>query len=181
MSDDSIYNGIDRKITKYYTPFILYNIPKLLSEYKNFTRRKLYEIYSKYKDLISLSYAKNKSDFILESGVDFHTFWKCVEQLSNEKEKFVKKIYNQINRSKLCVLNMQDFLRGMYFIQNSELTEKLELFLKALDISGKGVISYEEAVDISKESILRNLEENNKDANKNILVLNDYIQEYIKK
>lgn len=173
MSDDSIYNGIDRKITKYYTPFILYNIPKLLSEYKNFTRRKLYEIYSKYKDLISLSYAKNKSDFILESGVDFHTFWKCVEQLSNEKEKFVKKIYNQINRSKLCVLNMQDFLRGMYFIQNSELTEKLDLFLKALDFSGKGSINFNEAVEICKSSIKRNLTDKKEESNDNVYALNE--------
>ena len=173
MFEDSVYNGIDRKITKYYTPFILYNIPKLLSEYKNFTRRKLYEIYTKYKDLVALSYAKNKTDFILESGVDFHTFWLCVEQLSNEKEKFVKKIYNQINRSKLCVLNMQDFLRGMYFIQNSELTEKLDLFLKALDFSGKGSINFTEAVEICKSSIKRNLTDKKEESSDNVYALNE--------
>jgi len=173
MFEDSVYNGIDRKINKYYTPFILYNIPKLLSEYKNFTRRKLYEIYTKYKDLISLSYAKNKTDFILESGVDFQTFWLCVEQLSNEKEKFVKKIYNQINRSKLCVLNIQDFLRGMYFIQNSELTEKLDLFLKALDFSGKGSINFNEAVEICKSSIKRNLTDKKEESTDNIYALNE--------
>ena len=173
MFEDSIYNGIDRKITKYYTPLILYNIPKLLSEYKNITRRKLYEIYTKYKDLVSLSYAKNKTDFILESGVDFHTFWFCVEQFSNEEEKFVKKIYNQINRSKLCVLNMKDFLRGMYFIQNSELTEKLDLFLKALDFSGKGSINFTEAVKICKSSIKRNLTDKKEESSDNVYALNE--------
>jgi len=170
---DSAYNGIDRKINKYYTPFILYNIPKLLSEYKNCTRRKLYEIYAKYKDLISLSYAKNKTDFILENGVDFHTFWLCLEQLSNEKEKFVKKIYNQINRSKLCVLNKQDFMRGMYYLQNSELTKKLDLFLKALDFSGKGSINFNEAVEICKSSIKRNLTDKKEERADNVYALNE--------
>ena len=60
----------------------------------------------------------------------------------------------------------------MYFIQNSEITEKLELFLKSLDISGKGEINFKEAIEISKESILRNLVDQNID-NKDNLVLNE--------
>ena len=173
---DSFYYAVDKNVNKYYPPFILYNIPKLISEFKNYTRRRLYEIYMKYKDLVVMSYTKNKSNFILKSGVDFDTFWTCVEQLSTEKKKFVEKIYNQINRSKLCVLNMQDFLRGMYFIQNSEITEKLDLFLKALDISGKGVITYKEAIQICKDSIQRNLSEKNQDNENNIFALNELSQ-----
>ena len=176
ISNNSFYNSVDNKIKKYYTTFILYNIPKLLSEFKNYTRHRLYEIYTKYKDLVVMSYCKNKTDFILKSGVDFDTFWYCVEQLSDEKKKFVEKIYNQINRSKLCVLNMKDFLRGMYFVQNSEITEKLDLFLKALDISGKGVINYKEAVDICKEAIQRNLSDKNQDNENNIYALNELSQ-----
>ena len=176
ISDNSFYNSVDNKIRKYYTTFILYNIPKLLSEFKNYTRHRLYEIYTQYKDLVVMSYCKNKTDFILKSGVDFDTFWYCVEQLSDEKKKFVEKIYNQINRSKLCVLNMEDFLRGMYFIQNSEITEKLDLFLKALDISGKGVINYKEAVDICKEAIQRNLSDKNQDNENSIYALNELSQ-----
>jgi hypothetical protein len=52
-------------VNKFYNPFILYNIPKLLCEFKNFTRKRLYELYSKYKDLITMSYSKNKSKFIV--------------------------------------------------------------------------------------------------------------------
>ena len=173
---NSFYNTINKNVTKYYTPFILYNIPKLLSEFKNYTRHRLYEIYTQYKDLVVMSYAKNKSDFILKCGVDFDTFWYCVEQLSDEKKKYVEKIFNQINRSKLCVLNMKDFLRGMYFIQNSEITEKLDLFLKALDFSGKGVITYKEAVEICKDSIQRNLSEKKQYTENNIYALNELSQ-----
>lgn len=173
---NSFYNTIDKKVSKYYTPFILYNIPKLLSEFKNYTRHRLFEIYTQYKDLIVMSYAKNKNDFILKCGVDFETFWYCVEQLSDEKKKYVEKIYNQINRSKLCVLNMNDFLRGMYFIQNTEITEKLDLFLKALDFSGKGVITYKEAVEICKDSIQRNLSEKKNYSENNLYALNELSQ-----
>ena len=176
MKYDSFYSCIDKNVTKYYTPFILYNIPKILSEFKNFTRYRLFEIYTKYKDLVCMSYAKNKSDFILESGIDFDTFWKCVEQLSDEKKKYVEKIYNQINRSKLCVLSMQDFLRGMYFIQNTDITEKLDLFLKALDFSGKGVVTYKEAVEICKDAIQRNFSEKSKDSINNAYALKELSQ-----
>ena len=173
IKNSHFYHCIDKNVTKYYTPFILYNIPKLLSEFKNYTRRRLYDIYVQYKDLVVMSYAKYKSDFILKCGVDFDTFWFCVEHLSDEKKKFVEKIYNQINRSKLCVLNMQDFLKGMYFIQNSEITEKLDLFLKALDISGKGVITFQEAVEICKDAIQRNLSEKKESSDNDIYALNE--------
>jgi len=168
-----VYYNIDKNVDKYYGHFILYNIPKLLKEYKSYTRRRLYEVFAQYKDLISFSFSMSKSEFILKNGVDFQTFWNCIEELAEERESFAKKLFKQINTSPSSLLNAEDFIRGMYFIKNSELTEKLELFLKALDISGKGVISYDEAVEISKESILRNLEENNKDVNKNKLVLNE--------
>lgn len=168
-----VYYNIDKNVDKYYGHFILYNIPKLLKEYKSYTRRRLFEVFTQYKDLISFSFSINKSEFILKNGVDFQTFWNCIAELAEERESFAKKLFKQINTSPSSLLNVEDFIRGMYFIKNSELTEKLELFLKALDISGKGVISYDEAVDISKESILRNLVENNKDVSKNILVLNE--------
>ena len=49
---DPFYHNLARDVNKYYNPLILYNIPKLLKEFKNFTRKRIYELYSKYKDLI---------------------------------------------------------------------------------------------------------------------------------
>ena len=156
---DPFYYNMHRNINKYYNPFVLYNIPKLLSEFKNFTRKRLYELYSKYKDLITMSYSKNKSKFILQNGVDFETFWQCIENFATEKKEFATKIYNQINRREICFLSLEDFLTGMYYMQNSDLTKKLDIFLKMLDKTGKGSISFNEAVTICKESIQRNFGE----------------------
>ena len=96
---------------------------------------------------------------ILQNGVDFDTFWRCIDTFSDEKKEFVTKIYNQINRREICFLSMEDFLSGMYYMHNSDLTRKLELFLKMLDKSGKGSISFNEAVEICKESIQRSFGE----------------------
>ena len=166
------YHNLDRNVLKYYNPLILYNIPKLLSEFKNFTRKRIYELYARYKDLITMSYSKYKNKFILENGVDFDTFWRCTDNLSNEKKEFATKIYNQINRREVCFLNMQDFLSGMYYMKNSDLSKKLDLFLKMLDVSGKGSISFNEAVVICKESIQRSFGEKGDDENRDQTALN---------
>ena len=41
----------------------------------------------------------------------------------------------------------------MYYIQNTDLKEKLDLFLKALDESGKGVLNYNEVIKICKKRL----------------------------
>ena len=162
LNNNFDYN-VDKNVNKYYAYFILYNIPKLLKEYKNYTRQTLFEVFTQFKDLMALSFSLNKNKFILKNGIDFNTFWNCVEELTDEREKFARKLFTQINKSNSSVLNIEDFIKGMYFIQNSEITEKLELFLKSLDISGKGEINFKEAIEISKESILRNLVVDNQD------------------
>ena len=170
--NDHFYYNMNRNISKYYNPFILYNIPKLLSEYKNFTRKRLFELYAKYKDLITMSYAKHKNKFILQNGVDFETFWKCMETFSNEKKEFANKLYNQINRRDMYFLNMDDFISGDYYMHNSDLSKKLDLFIKMLDSSGKGSISFKDAVSICKESIQRNFGEKEPNANPDETALN---------
>ena len=165
-------HNVDKNVNKHYAYFVLYNIPKILKEYKNYNRQRLFEIFTQFKDLMALSFSLNKNEFILKNGIDFHTFWNCVEELTDEREKFAKKLFTQINKSNSSVLNIEDFIKGMYFIKNSEITEKLELFLKSLDISGKGEITFKEAMEISKESILRNLADNNMN-DKDNLVLNE--------
>ena len=67
---------------------------------------------------------------------------------------------------------MQDFLSGMYYMKNSDLSKKLDLFLKMLDVSGKGSISFNEAVVICKESIQRSFGEKGDDENRDQTALN---------
>ena len=76
---------------------------------------------------------------------------------SIEKERFVEKLFKQINSTKTSLLSIKDFFKGNYYIQNTDLKEKLDLFLKALDESGKGVLNYNEVIKICKDAIRRNL------------------------
>ena len=165
-----IYHNIDKTVNQYYAYFVLYNIPKLLKKYKNYDRQRLFEIFSQFKDLMALSFSLNKNEFILKNGIDFNTFWNCVEEISDEKEKFAKKLFTQINKSNSSLLNIEDFIKRMYFIKNSEITEKLELFLKSIDMSGKGEITFKEAMEICKESILRNLIDENINSQDNMVL-----------
>ena len=169
---NSFYHNLERNVIKYYNPLILYNIPKLLKEFKNFTRERIYELYAKYKDLITMAYSTYKSKFILQNGIDFDTFWRCIETFSDEKKEFKNKIFNQFNRSDVSFLSMEDFLTGMYYMHNSDLSQKLDLFLKMLDKSGKGSISFNEAVNICKESIQRNFGEKDNDDKQDKTALN---------
>ena len=154
---ETFYHNLERNVDRYYPHFLVFNIRKMLSLYKNFTRKDLYQIFAIYKNLISLCYACNKDNLVLESGIDFGTFWKGVTEISVEKKKFVEKLFMQINKNKSRMLSMTDFFEGMSFIQNTELKEKLDLFLKALDETGKGSLKYDEVLVICKESIKRNL------------------------
>ena len=169
LNNKCFYN-IDKNVNKYYAHLILYNIPKLLNEYKKYNRRKLFEIFTQYKDLMAMSFSLNKNQSVLKNGIDFQTFWKCIEELTDERENLAKKLFEQINRSNSPLLNIEDFIKGKYFLQNSELTEKLEIFLKSLDISGKGEITFKEAIEISKESILRYLSDQNEDKQTNLVL-----------
>jgi len=47
-----------------------------------------------------MSYAKHKSKYILQNGVDFETFWRCMENFSNEKKEFATKLYNNFINKK---------------------------------------------------------------------------------
>ena len=170
--NNKFYYNIDKNVNKYYSHFVLYNIPKLLNEYKTYTRQRLFEIFTQFKDLMALSFSLNKKEFILKNGIDFYTFWNCIEELAEEREIFARNLFSQINKSNLSVLSIEDFIKGMYFIKNSEITEKLEIFLKSLDISGKGEINFKEAIEISKESILRNIVDQNT-GKESSLILNE--------
>ena len=70
---------------------------------------------------------------------------------SFEKERFVEKLFNQIKKTSL--LSIKDCFKGNYYIQNTDLKEKLDLFLKALDESGKGVLNYNEVIKICKKRL----------------------------
>ena len=75
---------------------------------------------------------------------------------------------------------MNDFFEGMSFIQNTELKEKLDLFLKALDETGKGNLLYDEVKNICKDSIKRNLFDESQSNDEYALVeLSEFFADFI--
>ena len=65
-----------------------------------------------------------------------------------------------MNKSNSSLLNIQDFLKGMNFIKNSDLSEKLELYMNSMDIPNANRINFKDAVKISMQSLLKHLDEN---------------------
>ena len=185
---NSFYHQLKRNVHLRYPHFLHFNIKHFLNLYKNFNRGNLFHIFIIYKDLISLCYGMNKSELILKYGIDFNTFWKCVEDISVEKEEFVWKLFGQINKNKSGLLSMEDFFEGMSFIRNTDVREKLDLFLNALDTDGKGILSYDEVKRICKDSIKRCLNDNestkineneNKNDNEALEELSSFFAKYI--
>lgn len=178
----TFYHNLDKNISKKYPDFFSYNVPKFLSKFKKFDRKQLYQTFGTYKMLIALCYGLNQSELIIDNGVDFETFWKCVREISSEKKEFVEKLFTQINKTKSNLLSIYEFFEGMMFIQSTDLKEKLDLFLKTLDQSGKGILSYDDVINICTESINRNLcnEKSDKQSdNESLTLLSTFFAEFI--
>ena len=154
---NNFYYSLDNKLDEHYPHLMVFNVRKMLSKYKNYDRKNLYQIFVLYKNLITLCYGLNQNELILDYGIDFETFYKCVQEISEEKEEFTQKLFMQVDKKKIGLLSLDDFIEGMSFIQNTDLKEKLDLFLKVLDERGNGVLDYDEVKDICMDSIKRNM------------------------
>lgn len=181
MPKHATFCNIDKKVNKQYSYFISYNIPKLLDKYKKYNRKKLFDIFIQFKDLIALSLSLNQNELILKNGLDFDTFMNCIFEIQDEEYDFAKNLFSHINKSDSPLLNIEDFIKGMYFIKNSDLTEKLELFSNSLDISNKKEINFQEAIKISKNSILKYLDEKYQNKYKDLILkeLSEYLANFI--
>ena len=174
------YTQVDRKITRQYSHLVMYNIPKMLTGNKsNSQRKKFFEIFIQFKDLISLAIRLKRDDFILKNGLDFETFWNCISEIQDESESFAKKLFSNMNKSNSSLLNIEDFLNGMNFIKNTSLGDKIELYLKSL--SHTGYINYKTAIKISFESILKYIENSTFEKNEKLLLndLSTFLASYI--
>ena len=181
MPKHATFCNIDKKVNKQYSYFISYNIPKLLDKYKKYNRKKLFDIFIQFKDLIALSLSLNQNELILKNGLDFDTFMNCIFEIQDEEYDFAKNLFSHINKSDSPLLNIEDFIKGMYFIKNSDLTEKLELFSNSLDISNKKEINFQEAIKISKNSISKYLDEKYQNKYKDLILkeLSEYLANFI--
>ena len=171
--------NIDKKVNRQYSHFVTYNIPKIVPNPE--LRKKFFDIFVQFKSLVSIALSMKQNDFILKNGLDFDTFWNCIPEIQDEREFFAKKLFTHMNKSNSSLLNIKDFINGMNFIKNSHLSEKLELYMHSMNIGNNGQINYSDAVKISKQSILKNLDGDNNVEDDGILVkeLSTFLASYI--
>ena len=152
------FANVDKKVNKQYSHLVLYNIPKLVPEPD--LRKKYFEIFVQFKTLVGMALSMNQNDLVLKNGLDFDTFWHCIPEIQDEQEFFAKKLFAYMNKSNSSLLNLKDFINGMNFIKNSHLGEKIELYLNSLNVTNVNNINFRDAVKISMQAILKNLEGN---------------------
>ena len=63
-----------------------------------------------------------------------------------------------MNKSNSSLLNIEDFIKGMLFLKNAKLNEKLDIYVHSMEIENLNKINFEDAVKISKKSILKKLD-----------------------
>ena len=118
-----------------------------------------------------------KNDYILKNGLDFDTFYSCIAEIQDESENFAKKLFSNMNKSNSSVLNIKDFINGMNSIKKSDLSDKIQLYLNSMDIFNKDEITFKEAIKISRESILKNIDYKNDDST--LEDLSKFLAQYI--
>ena len=166
---DKYYNN-RKKTNQKYPSLINYNIPKMLKN-DRISLKDLIKYYTKFKCLINLWLNSHKDVNNLEYGIDFDTFYKCSEELSNEEEELAKKIYEKMNNSPTSFLSLGDYIQALNDMNQKDLVRQFYFFLKVFGNLGKKYLSYNDIYEISLIAIKRLV--NNKLITKDTEIIRD--------
>jgi hypothetical protein len=162
MDNTSKYYFSRAKLDKEYPSTLSYNFPKVVEKGKKYTLSELVKYYTKFKSLLNLWLNMHPFANVAEYGIDFDTFFSCTEDICEEEEIFVKKIFNRINNGTSGILSLEDYVDGLIALNRDVLTEQIEFFLKVFNSKDKTYFNYKEILDISKLSIKRLIKIENK-------------------
>ena len=150
------------KLDKEYPSTLSYNFPKVVEKHHKYSLSDLIKFYTKFKSLLNLWLNMHPFAEVASYGIDFDTFFSCTEDLCEEEEIFVKKIFNEIDNGTLGILSLEDYVDGLIALNRPVLTDQIEFFLKVFNTKGKTCFNYKEIFDISKLSIKRLIKIKNK-------------------
>ena len=150
------------KLDKEYPSTLSYNFPKVVEKEKKYTLTDLVKYYTKFKSLLNLWLNMHPFADVAQYGIDFDTFFSCTEDICEEEEVFVKKIFNKINMGPTGILSLEDYVDGLIALNRDVLTDQIEFFLKVFNSRDKTHFNYKEIFDISKLSIKRLIKIKNK-------------------
>ena len=152
----SEYYDSRAKLDKEYPSTLSYNFPKVVQNINTkYSLADLIKYYTKFKSILNLWLNRHPFAEITQYGIDFETFFACTEEICEEEEIFVKKIFNTINNGTAGILTLEDYVDGLIALNREVLTEQIEFFLKVFNSKSKKYFNYKEIFDISKLSIKR--------------------------
>ena len=161
-TNTSKYYSSRRKLDKEYPSILSYNFPKVVEVHKKYLLNDLIKYYTKFKSLLNLWLNMHPLADVAQYGIDFDTFFSCTEEICEEEEIFVKKIFDRINTGTSGILSLEDYVDGLIALNRDVLTDQIEFFLKVFNSKGKTYFNYKEIFDISKLSIKRLIKIKNK-------------------
>lgn len=132
------------------------NIPKIQLKC-SFTRKELYNIYTRFKSLSKLSMVKVPNQE--QIGVEKTIFMEGLKFLSLDNTDFLEKIFDSQDSSSKGYLVWDEFFAALKLIQSNDMKDKIELFFRIVDADGNGLFSFEEIKDICGLSMTKMTEQ----------------------
>ena len=150
LSQDDIILVGQKKINKLFHDLLIFQLPKLTE--KKYARKILYDIFIEFKNMLLLSMVINKDINIDKKGIDFDTFFNCNIKVNHQGKILAKKLFEVFNKkSGTKYMKINNYLKAMIKMKDSNKENKLDLFFKILDSNSDGYLTYDE---INKLSII---------------------------
>ena len=183
IKDNSCKYCYNRKKTDLEYPSILsYNLPMVVKTHPKYNLTDLIKYYTKFKSLVNLWLNMHSNADLMQYGIDFETFHRCTEDLCEEEELLVKKIFDKINSGTSGVLSLEDYVDALTIMNSNDILDQIEFFMRIFNSKDKEVFNYEDILGICKISIKRLIKGKNNEETENVVMeLGSFLAEYILK
>ena len=140
----------------------------------------LIKYYTKFKSLVNLWFNMHMNAEVVQYGIDFETFHRCTEDLCEEEEFLVKKIFDKINSGTSGVLCLEDYVDALTIMNSNNILDQIEFFMKIFNSKDKKAFNYNDILEICKTSIRRLIKsKRNEETDKVVLELGTFLAEYM--
>ena len=181
IKDNTSKYCLNRKKTDSEYPSILsYNLPMVVETHPKYCLKDLIKYYTKFKSLVNLWFNMHINADVVQYGIDFETFHRCTEDLCEEEEFLVKKIFDKINSGTSGVLCLEDYVDALTIMNSKNILDQIEFFMRIFNSRDKEAFNYKDILEICKISIKRLIKsKKNEEVDKVVLELGIFLAEYI--
>ena len=179
----TLANRANRKVEKYFPDLCAFNLPRILSQNKEYNLKLLYDVFIEFKSLLKCGMVHNRNLNMNKQGIDFDTFFNCNTKINQQGLALSKKIFKAFNnKTNLNYMSWQNYFKGMMKIKDQNIDNKLDLFFQILDENGDGSFDYNEVYNLSLISLQRVIPEKNneKEGEENIThILAEFLTKFV--